>query len=441
MMRLYSSVVVAVFICCAALPALCLPSETRADLVRYAKRWDSIREQLVAEKKALGPGDPNNPNDPVRLMSQELSRKIAHAGSKATRYRQASQTEGYYWSIASDTWAGTTADLTEVTGVFLSKWRQWALPLLTGGWADVTKLAIDSVLRQKIRKGIRARLDCGAKGLARLEDDLVEIVTGSRDTARGANEGYLHGKALGKSLDPLKKVYTASVERQMKKKLQAAAVDSTEKVSKWTKGYAKKVTEKVMSRIDAASFAADVGFKLWMWFDLKGQVEAQTSHLANLRKRYSDAGRPLSCDEAYDVWKKKAQVPLPGRDDPPAPGKKPPEPPLNPDKDTSSAKKPDTPPEPPVDPNPGADSKEKSGSLTSDKEADTDGEADPGGGGHAPGGNSCMLRAHKEYLKSLDDYNTSMADPGLTRHEKETLRRQQGQRYREYQKKIVECAE
>lgn len=297
----------------AAAPLFSFSEESRADLRKAADWWESRADKLnirLGELERENP-DPSNPKDKNWQEYLKVLDEIKTAEKKQKLYRETARFN-YTRSIMKDTVQvyKPAADFMEFT---ISRGVEVVNALISQSWQDLVKIAVDSVLRTRIRAKIRSTLDC-KEPVKGLENWFIIMSFGGdpwNSTVDQALLNWAKGEAQGKAL-------LLSLQAEQGRQIYKNYLKSPSKVSfaagkngltlKYLETATKVPAEEVMNVLGLGSFVFDIGTRLWLSLEMNDSINETLGNLVLLRKKYKENKVDLSCEDLYLVWSKQKTI-------------------------------------------------------------------------------------------------------------------------------------
>ena len=292
--------------------------ESRADLKRAAAWWGERADELHFKLGDIGRKnpDPSNPNDKNWQEYLRITAEIQKAEEKQKLYEDTALFN-YYRSISRDTAkvyrpAGDFMEFTVGRGVEL------VTAVITQSWTDLVKLAVDSVLRTRIRGKILSILDCD-ETVIELEKWLVVIGFGEDPWATSFDQaivnwakGDVQSKAMLLALQGEKghQIYNKLLEKP-EAVYTGTLADSP---FNWLESKSRKSAEEIMDKLGLVTFIGEMAGKMWLSFEMDESIDNTLQNLKAMKEKYKENGKELSCKDVFLVWSKQKSIDL--TDDP-----------------------------------------------------------------------------------------------------------------------------
>lgn len=290
--------------------------ESRADLKRAASWWGERADELQYKLGDIGRKnpDPSNPNDKNWKEYLRITAEIQKAEEKQKLYEDTALFN-YYRSISRD-----TAKVYRPVGDFMEftvgRGVELVTAVITQSWTDLVKLAVDSVLRTRIRGKIRSILDCD-ETVIELEKWMVVIGFGEDPWATSFDQAIVNW-AKG---DVKSKAMLLTLQKEKGRQIYKSFLEKPEAVhmgdltpSQWLESKSLKSAEDIMDKLGLANFIGEMAGKMWLSFEMDESIDNTLLNLKAMRDKYKENGKELSCKDIFLVWSKQKTIDL--TDDP-----------------------------------------------------------------------------------------------------------------------------
>ncbi len=298
-----------------ASPLFSFSDESKADLRRAADWWEKRADELnvrLGELERENP-DPSNPDDKTWQEYLKVMNEIKTAQEKQKLYRDTARFD-YTRSIIKETVQvyKPAADFMEFT---FSRGVELVNALISQSWQDLVKIAVDSVLRTRIRTKIRSKLGC-TEPVPGLENWLIIMSFGEDPWSTTVDQAVLNwakGEAQGKAMllslqaEKGRQIYKEYLEKPQSV---AAAAKAGGNSLQWLEDKTKVTGEKVMNVLGLATFVSDIGSRMWISFEMSGSIDDTLSNLGALKQKYKENKTDLSCEDLFLVWSKQKTISL-----------------------------------------------------------------------------------------------------------------------------------
>ncbi len=297
------------------MPLFSFSDESKADLRRAADWWEKRADGLnvkLGDLERENP-DPSNPNDKTWQEYLKVMDEIKTAEEKQKLYRETARFD-YTRSIIKDTVQvyKPAADFMEFT---FSRGVELVNALISQSWQDLVKIAVDSVLRTRIRAKVRSTLQC-SEPVRGLENWLIIMSFGDDPWSSTVDQSLLSwakGEAKGKAmLLTLQAEKGRQIYKEYLKKPESVAMVAKAGGNPllWLENKTKVTGEKVMNTLGLVTFVSDLGTRLWLSFEMNDSIDDTLSNLAALKTKYKENDKDLSCEDLFLVWSKQKTISL-----------------------------------------------------------------------------------------------------------------------------------
>ncbi|MCK5675188.1 MAG: hypothetical protein KAH95_17540, partial [Spirochaetales bacterium] len=269
--------------------------ESRADLKNAAAWWGEKADELQYQLGDVGRKnpDPSNPNDKNWKEYLRITAEIQKAEEKQKLYNDTALFN-YFRSISRDT-AQTYKPVGDFIEFTAGRGVELVIAAITANWTDIIKLAVDSVIKTRIRGKIHSILDC-SEPVHGLENWLVVIGLGDDPWATSFNQaisnwakGNVESKAMVSALQLEKghQIYNKFLETSNK-------ISDLTNPEEWLIGAAKKPAEEIMKKLGMVTFLADIAGKIWISFEMNESIDNTLKNLKAMKEKYKEKEQDLS---------------------------------------------------------------------------------------------------------------------------------------------------